>query len=313
MPKIVKIKDLDVHKHIKFGTLRKNPRGGSNIPVSNPENNGGGLLIQLPWMLNWGPSDFEGNQQYAMSLKIDSENEEHRVALDKLKELQDYIVEYFGEHGARILNNNKMTKDLFEMLFTFPLKYPKDKNSGTVNYDADPHLKVKVPFYKKDRSGNELNKFGMEVYDEQMKTLYPNDSGLTPVELIPKASQTVCCVRVPAIYDVNGKYYLTFTCDQCVVRPREELSGKCHISLDGVAPPSEPKPTEQPAPAPTHESTTAELVDSDADVTDHEDEVAAGSGGESPAAESEGSRSPTPPPAPKKPKRRVVRRSKKSE
>ena len=63
---------------------------------------------------------------------------------------------------------------------------------------------------------------------------FPNeeDDSVTPITLIPKATNVAVVIQCGGVWFANGKFGVTWRLFQAVVKPRASLKGKCHISLD---------------------------------------------------------------------------------
>ena len=63
--------------------------------------------------------------------------------------------------------------------------------------------------------------------------LYSNETHpeSSPVELIPKASQTAVIVQCGGIWFAGGKFGVTWKLLQAVVKPKPTMKGRCLISL----------------------------------------------------------------------------------
>ena len=63
--------------------------------------------------------------------------------------------------------------------------------------------------------------------------LYPPADGadVSPMELLPKASNVALVLQCGGLWFINGKFGVTWKLVQGMVRPRASLRGKCHIKL----------------------------------------------------------------------------------
>jgi hypothetical protein len=60
--------------------------------------------------------------------------------------------------------------------------------------------------------------------------LFPNDKNITPVTLIPKATNVKVLMTCGGIWFANGKFGVTWKLIQAMVqKPRAQLSGKCYL------------------------------------------------------------------------------------
>ena len=105
------------------------------------------------------------------------------------------------------------------------LKYPKDKESGEYDKDRAPTLRVKIPFWE--------GEFKFEIYDMNEQQLFPVVDGpdVSPMELLPKASNVALVLQCGGLWFINGKFGVTWKLVQGMVQPRASLRGKCHIRL----------------------------------------------------------------------------------
>ena len=62
-------------------------------------------------------------------------------------------------------------------------------------------------------------------------TLYPNDDGITPMDLIPKLTNVAMIIQSGGVWFANGKFGTTWKLVQAKVKPRASLKGRCHIEL----------------------------------------------------------------------------------
>ena len=88
-----------------------------------------------------------------------------------------------------------------------------------------PTMKVKLGYWE--------NKFDCEIYSPEGKMLFSHETHPTssPVDLIPKASQTAVIVQCGGIWFAGGKFGVTWKLLQAVVKPKPTMKGKCLISL----------------------------------------------------------------------------------
>ena len=70
-----------------------------------------------------------------------------------------------------------------------------------------------------------------QLYDMDDSALYPNDDGVTPMDLVPKLTNVAMIIQSGGVWFANGKFGTTWKLVQAKVKPRASLKGKCHIAL----------------------------------------------------------------------------------
>jgi len=136
------------------------------------------------------------------------------------------------------------------------LKYSKDPNTGDYNYSKPPSIRVKIPIWE--------GVWKCEVYDDDGVCLFPNTKGITPVTLIPKATNVKVLMTCGGIWFANGKFGVTWKLIQAMVqKPRAQLAGKCYLK-------TQPKDERPPSPTPLATDT---LLTTDTSLVSEEKEI----------------------------------------
>ena len=218
---------------VTFTKPKVNNSGGKNIGILNAHTKKS-LYISSPLMLTWGVNEYTddktGKVTYDMSLqfpKSEYNTEELSSFLKAMQGLEEKIKSTAMENSKEWMNKAKMSQEVVDALWSPMLKYPKDQSTGEPDYSRPPTLRVKVPFWE----GEFKN---VEVYDINQKALYPNDGDVSVPELIVKGSNVATIIQCGGIWFANGKFGVTWKLFQCVVKPRETLSGRCHIQLSAT-------------------------------------------------------------------------------
>jgi len=207
---------------------------------------------------------WDSKESYDMTLKFPNEDYQTDATTDFLKNmtsLEKYIKKAAMDNSKDWFNKPKITEEVIEALYTPMVKYPKypkgHVNEGEPDYTRAPGLKIKIPYWSD-------NGFDVEVYDTNQNQLFPNDEddSVSPITLIPKATNVAVVIQCGGIWFANGKFGVTWRLLQAVVKPRASLKGKCHISLD---------PLEKDKLEKQQEDVPAETVD-DSDVEADVDE-----------------------------------------
>ena len=284
-----------------------NKRGGKNVQV---QLNGQPLVLQIPLMLTWGLNERvdedSGRVSYDIALQFDPDAHSSIASfLEHMKELEEKIKNDAVTNSKKWFGKSKMTRDVVDVLMYPILKYPKDKETGELDYSRNPTLKLKVPYWEE--------KFNVELYDMSRKVLYTpprkgatvEDNALTPMDHLPKAAHIKGLIQCTGLWFAGGKWGVTWKLVQAMVQKPVRLvgSGQCQIADDSD--------DEEMSEALNQRSAKAEnsqkVEDSEEEEdnsgptfpTDEEDEE----------EEEEEEKPQTPPPAPKK-KKKVVRRKK---
>ena len=290
---IVDFANFNPDTDMNFASVKVNDFGGKNVGILNKTTKTS-LFLNTPLMLTWGVQENEfddGKKSYDLALQFPSEDyqtEKTQAFLEKMKAYEQYIKTAVLEHSKEWMNKSKMSSEVVDALWTPMLKYPKDKDTKEFDYTRAPTLRVKLPFW----DGN----FNTEIYDMENTQLFPNDNGVSPMQLIPKMTNIAACLQTGGIWFSNGKFGTTWRLFQAVVKPRATLRGRCHISLDSD---DKDKLAKQKVEDSEDEDDSVAVEDSDSEEEDKQDNQ-----------DNQVVKEPTPsPPAPKK-KKRVVKRKK---
>jgi hypothetical protein len=138
------------------------------------------------------------------------------------------------------------------------MKYPKVKDgngkpTSKIDYSKPPSFSVKMPCYPQEDG---TSKWDVDLFDINYNSIFPNDEGTTPIDLIPKLSKVAATIQCTGIW-VGGKGWgLSWKFISGVVKPKltESIRGKCHIRLtdddveDMNKSVAEPAAQEEPAP-----------------------------------------------------------------
>lgn len=209
---------------VSFGSVRKNKRGGKTIQVLY---NGNNFVGQAPMMMSYGISEMvdedSGKVSYSVTLQFtDGDiNTPQGKLLKFLKDLQDKIIDTAVKNSKAWFGTQQI-KQVVEALFNPFLKYPKDKETGELDYSRLPTLKLKVPFWE--------NKFNIELYNMNEEPIYtPDMEGLeqTPVDMVSMKSSLISVFQSAGIYFIGGKFGVSFRLLQAQVRPPVRIKGFC--------------------------------------------------------------------------------------
>lgn len=218
--------------NIIYTKPKVNSVGGKSIGILN-KNSNKSLFVSTPLMLTWGINEYvddkTGKRTYDMSLQFpssDYSNPELTKFLDNMTKLETKVKNDAILNSKEWMQKAKMTTDVVDALFTPILKYPKDPNTGDADTTRAPSLRVKIPYWE--------GEYKCEIYDMEEQQLFPSKESITPIDLITKGSNTATVIQCGGVWFANGKFGVTWKLLQAVVKPKENLKGKCHIHLSST-------------------------------------------------------------------------------
>jgi hypothetical protein len=216
---------------IKYSKPKVDARGSKSIGILNSGSNGA-TYISTPLMLTWGVNEYvdekSGKVSYDLALQFPSDE----YAKEDTTNFMNNMIEFENKIKADAITNakewfgkTKMSEDAIDALWTPMLKYPKDKNSGESDTTRSPTLKVKIPYWE--------GEWKTELYDVNQRAIFPDpdNSTITPKDLIAKGAHVAVVVLCGGIWFANGKFGVTWKLFQGVVKPKASLKGTCHIQL----------------------------------------------------------------------------------
>lgn len=216
---------------IKYSKPKVDARGSKSIGILNSGSNGA-TYISTPLMLTWGVNEYvdekSGKVSYDLALQFPSEE----YAKEDTTNFMNNMIEFENRIKADAITNakewfgkTKMSEDAIDALWTPMLKYPKDKNSGEPDTTRSPTLKVKIPYWE--------GEWKTELYDVNQRAIFPDpdNSTITPKDLVAKGAHVAVVVLCGGIWFANGKFGVTWKLFQGVVKPKASLKGTCHIQL----------------------------------------------------------------------------------
>ena len=219
--------DFTPSKDIKYSKPKVDSRGAKSIGVLNAATNSA-TYISTPLMINWGLSDFEGNERYEMSLQFpnsDYAKEDTTNFMNNMIDLEKKIKADAMINAKEWFGKSKMSEEAIDALWTPMLKYPKDKATGEADTSRAPTLKVKIPYWE--------GEWKTELYNVDQQPIYPDPNGgsLTPKDLIAKGSHIASVIMIGGIWMASGRFGVTFRLVQGVVKPKATMKGVCQIQL----------------------------------------------------------------------------------
>ena len=218
---------------IRYTTPKPNASGGKSVGILSTLTNGV-LKIQTPSMMNWGASDYEGNQRFELTLQFPTEEYDN----DDTRAFRQNMIDFENKIKADALTNSKAwfgkqhsSPDVLEALWTPILKHPKDKATGDFDKTRAPSLRAKIGFFE--------GSWKAEVYDEDLNKLFPSENHSSPIELIKKGTRIISLIQCGGLWFVGGKFGVTWKLVQVVVPCETSGSQGCLIQVKQVKKESE--------------------------------------------------------------------------
>jgi hypothetical protein len=269
---IVNASDFSPAAHMIYGKPNINKKGGKSINILNSTTKKW-LTIETPGMMTYGVNqrvNDDGSTTYDMSLQFPRDefsNKETQGLKTMMMEMEEKIIQDAFANSRDWFGKKYSSIDVLRELWSPMLKYPPNKEDGSRDTTRPPTLKVKLPIYKRD--GKDDIKF--DLFDTQSQSIFPNEEGKTPDELVQKGANVKCLITSGGIWFANGKFGVTWKLNQAVVKPPDTFEkGKCYISVKGDAYDSDGEEPETKAPEPKklepkqaeEEETVAEVAQS---------------------------------------------------
>jgi hypothetical protein len=188
---------------VNFSKLRKNKNGGKAVYLNSGDNKK--LYIQLPFMRSpYGLSSYTdettGRTSYSLDLSFDSDNADAMALHDKLKELDDLIVDTVAKNSKEWLGKEFNVAVLKEALYK-PLVRP-----GKEQYPATLKLKILT---KPDGS------FVPEAYNTRREAV--------PLDTVEKGQKALTIVDLNQIWFIDNKFGVTVRLQQALLEPSAKL------------------------------------------------------------------------------------------
>jgi hypothetical protein len=229
---IMNASDFNPKSDITFADPKVNPKtSGKSVGIINNKTKSS-LKLRFPLALTWGAQQFvdqtSGREAYSMSIQFPGDGyttPQTQKWLESMIAMEEVVLTHVMTNWKKLFNKPPPSREVADALYTRSLKYSKDPNTGEVNMTKSPTMKVKLGYWD--------GKFDCEIYSPDGKMLYSQEThpNSSPVELIPKASQTAVIVQCGGVWFAGGKFGVTWKLVQAVVKPKPTMKGKCLISL----------------------------------------------------------------------------------
>lgn len=210
---------------IRYTAAKVNPSGGKSVGILSTATNGA-LKIQTPMMMNWGASDYEGNQKFELCIQFPTEeyeNEDARAFRQNMIDLENKIKADALVNSKAWFGKQHSSLEVLEALWTPILKYPKDKATGDFDRSKAPSIRAKVGYYD--------GVWKTEIYDQELKRLFPSQEHSSPIDLIRKGTRIITIIQCGGLWFVGGKFGVTWKLVQAVVPCEQSAVQGCLIKM----------------------------------------------------------------------------------
>jgi hypothetical protein len=231
---IVKASEFAPSTQMIYGKPSVNKKGGKSINILNSTTKKW-LTLHTPMMLTYGVMqrvNDDGSTTYDMSLQFPRDEFANKDTQDLkavMAEMEEKIIQDAFANSRDWFGKKYNSIDVLRELWTPMLKYPKNKEDGSLDTTRAPTIKVKLPIYK-NKDGSDDPKF--DLFDMNSRSIYPNESGDTPDLLVQKGSNVCCVVTCGGIWFASGKFGVTWKLNQAMVKPPDTFEkGKCYVAM----------------------------------------------------------------------------------
>ena len=222
MDSIITPKDFNVEEEFVIGDIKSLSNGGKMAFCGR---NGKPIVSQTPEM--WGPfgmnaytNEDTGITKYSLDLSF--RDVENRPSLQSLMDMQKAIdkklVQAGYDNSQSWFKKKYSSIEVVEALYTSPLKYPKDKETGEIITKYAPTMKVNLPH----RDGE----FKLEAYDKDANSIDLNS-------VTTKGAKFTCIVQFGGVWFAGGKFGCTWRVVQIQVIPPSTIKGFSFKKVEG--------------------------------------------------------------------------------
>jgi hypothetical protein len=226
---IVKASDFSPSSQMFYGKPRVNTKGGKSISITNGVTKRV-LMLHTPMMLTYGVNNRvndDGTTTYDMSLQFPRDEFANKDTQDLkrvMAEMEEKIIQDAFANSRDWFGKKYNSIDVLRELWTPMLKYPKNKDDGSLDTTRSPTLKVKLPFWDGEAK--------FDLFDVNSRSIYPNENDETPDVLVQKGSNVYCVLMCGGIWFASGKFGVTWKLNQAIVKPPDAFEkGKCYVAL----------------------------------------------------------------------------------
>ena len=218
---IIKMKDFDATTDVNYNEPRLNARGGKNVGIKS--GSGQKLVLQVPLTMTWGANEMvdesSGRRSYSINFALDKKSNTYTA----MKAFEEKVIADAATNSKKWFGQSNMSAEVIKALFYPVLKFPKDKQSGEIDYERDPTLKVKLPYWD--------DKFTMELYDMESNLIFNKDDqeDMDIMKELPQRSHVACLIECGGVWFAAGRCGVTWKFLQGKRRKPVKIEGFCML------------------------------------------------------------------------------------
>lgn len=188
---------------VSFSKFRKNKNGGKAVYLNSSDNKK--IFIQLPFMrspygLSVYTDETTGRTSYSLDLSFDPDNAEATEFCEKMKELDELVVNTVAKNSKEWLGKSFNVAVLKEALYKPIVRPGKDQYAAT--------MKLKI-LTKSDGS------FVPECYNMQREVV--------PLDSVEKGQKVVAIIDLNQIWFIDNKFGVTIRLQQVLLEQSAKL------------------------------------------------------------------------------------------
>ena len=214
--------EVNIELELDIGDVKSLSNGGKMCMAGRK---GKPLVTQTPEM--WGPfgmnsytNEDTGVTKYSLDLSFrDVENRKSLQSfMNMQKDIDKKLVQAGYDNSQSWFKKKYTSKEVVEALYTSPLKYPKDKETGEIITKYAPTIKVNLPY----RDGE----FKLEAYDKDANPIDLNS-------ITTKGAKFTCIIQFGGVWLAGGKFGCTWRVVQIQVIPPSSIKGFSFKKVEG--------------------------------------------------------------------------------
>jgi hypothetical protein len=203
---------------MSFSKLRKNKNGGKAVYISGAGNKK--TYLQLPYMrapfgLGSFTDEASGKTSYNLNLSFDNNNPELCAFEEKLKKLDEQIVNMVAENSKEWLGKKYNIAVIKEALYK-PMVIPGKTTDDGTTYASTMKLKILYDSLK--------DKFVPEAYNSSREEV--------SLDSIEKGQRVLTIVDINQIWFIDNKFGVSVRLQQALLEPSQKLPSFAFQDVD---------------------------------------------------------------------------------